>query len=441
MFAIGFLSLLSLGFVAMSMGDEDDVSDVDQGADSPDDQPLSGQNGDLFDPTGNAGTDLAALGIDVPENVAEEDLVRINAFLSELETMPSHEITASIQEFFEELTTESAQGDDDQADESFEDVQEIATDGDVDSDGNDNRPPMGDEFRDPLKEAGALEVQDVEDEIGIEDEIDTEDEIIVGEERPPENLVTVSDGDGVEVDDDLVLAAREENAPTTDPTFTVTAPEAANSIDVGYDAEHTFKIEYNGQTSSVTAGLNSDIEGEEIPSTRSITNEDDETGANVRTISWTKEYGTSTDIILEVAQDDIGTHVSQIDLTNPNDELNFEFDVDVTGNLHLVYLENEEGTEVDTSTVKRAFVIQTPEDVSSLSANEIASLIDSESGQTDDGTVLAEIYLGEDSLFIKGDPGSGEAYEVRITNFINEEPSITSSIGWSSITEHDDAEL
>ncbi|NNK17194.1 MAG: hypothetical protein HKP51_09855, partial [Sulfitobacter sp.] len=187
------------------------------------------------------------------------------------------------------------------------------------------------------------------------------------------------------------------------------------------------------------AGLNSDIEGEDVPRTRTITNEDDETGANVRTLYWTKEYGNSTDITMEVAQDQIGAHVAQIDLTNPNDELTFDFASDVTGNLHLVYVENEEGGEGETVTVKRAFVIQTPADVSNLSSGEIAGLIASESGQTQDGSVLAEIYLGEDSLFINGEPGSGEPYEVRISNFVNDEPTITSSVGWSSITEHDDA--
>ncbi|MFC6639191.1 hypothetical protein [Sulfitobacter sediminilitoris] len=440
MFAIGFLSLLSVGFVAMAMGGEDDVSDVDQTEDMQDDLAPSTQGVGLADPGANQSLDLSDFGIEVSENIAAEDLVRINAFISELEATPTEEMASLIQEFIaeleasqeevveEEVSEESTEQEfEDTAEDNVEaDAEEAPATYEPESEEEDVRPPMGNEFRDPLKVAEELEQQRILDEFAAE------------EARQPENLVTVSDKEGAEIADELVLAERDDDAPETDPSFTVTAPDAANSIEVGFDSEHTFQIHHNGQTTSVTAGLNSDIEGEDVLRTRTITNEEDETGASVRTIYWTKEYGTSTDITMEVAQDHIGTHVAQIDLTNPNDDLTFDFASDVTGNLHLVYVENEEGGEGETVAVKRAFVIQTAADVSNLSSSDIADLIASESGQTEDGSVLAEIYLGEDSLLINGEPGSGEPYEVRISNFINDEATITSSIGWSSITDHDD---
>ncbi|NNK16264.1 MAG: hypothetical protein HKP51_05110, partial [Sulfitobacter sp.] len=228
MFAIGFLSLLSVGFVAMAIGGEDDVSDVDQTEDMQDDIAPASQGGGIADPGANQSLDLSDFGIDVPDDIAAEDLIRINAFISELEATPTEEMAGLIQEFIAELEASqeevaeeevgeesTEQESENTAEEGAEaDAEEAAATDEPESEEEDVRPPMGDEFRDPLKVAEEIEEQRILDWLAAE------------EARQPENLVTVSDNEGEEVADELVLAERDDDAPETDPSFIVTAPDA-----------------------------------------------------------------------------------------------------------------------------------------------------------------------------------------------------------------------
>ncbi|MEW9919673.1 hypothetical protein AB2B41_08665 [Marimonas sp. MJW-29] len=305
---------------------------------------------------------------------------------------------------------------------------------------------MGDSFTDPSKQAPVpFVLNPVEDETESEPEgeetVEDEPPVVVEPEQDPlpaGDLVTVTGPDGEAVDLELIVANGAEAETPSDADYVVTAPEGVNRIEVGYDDHTTFRIDYNVGTKSVDAGLNSEINGNDGVNSRTITWEPDENGANVRTLSWVKEFESSTNVIMHVAEDDIGRHVAQIELLNPGDVLKFDFENDVTGNLHLVYDETEEGTEGDTNTTKRAFLIRTDADVTSLSTDQIAALVNDADGQNASGQVLAEIYLGEETLLIKGDPTSGEDYEVRMTNYINDKPVITSTIAFTSVTETQD---
>ena len=59
-------------------------------------------------------------------------------------------------------------------------------------------------------------------------------------------------------------------------------------------------------------------------------------------------------------------------------------------------------------------------------------------GATGVGIIIAEIFLGEDALEVSGDPETGEGYEMQISNFINQNPQITSNVEWTSISERED---
>ncbi len=382
MFAIGLLSLLSVGFVTMMAGGGgDDAPEIEQEDDvQVDHQTESGASsqGDLMDSVEDV------IG-DIVEDVPEVDM---------------------------QDASDSETSDDDADANDAETPQEPV------------RPPMGDEYRDPLIVAEALEAQRILDEIAAE------------EARQPVNLVTVSDDGGGEVDDDLVLAARADDAADTDPSFTVTAPDGDNDIEVRYDEEHTFQIEYNAQTGSVTAALNSNIEGPEgTPQLVRTSTYDADEDSVIENLVWRNTFEGSTGITIDVTPDQIGVHVAQIELINPADTLDFNFDNEVIGNFHLVFQEMEDGQEGDTSTTKRAFIVQTASAQTSLSASEINQITEQGLASTATTNVLAEIYLGNDSLSVQNASQTGGPNEDWISDFINDNPLITSNIEWASIAE------
>ena len=445
MFAIGFLSLLSVGFVAMAMGGEDDASDIDQTEDMQDELAPSPQGGGTVDPGGNQSLDLSDFGIEVPENIASEDLVRINAFISELEAAPSEEMAGLIQEFIAELEASqeevveeevSEEGEEPEFEDTAEDTNEESaedeaedspTTAEASDDDEDARPPMGDAFRDPLKVAEELEEQRILDEIAA------------AEARQPENLVTVSDGDGDEIADELVLAERDDDAPATDPLFTVTAPDAPNTIEVGFDSEHTFQIIVNKDTDAVNAGLNSNIVAPEGQLVRSASTTQDENGEIVRTVSWEKQFEDNLDITMNVETGHVGTHISQIDLENPRNSLHFEFGADFDGSVHLAFHESEAEADATTTSVSRAYIVVTSNENTELSSSELATLLASENGQADGNWIIAEIYLGEETLSIADTSTGQSGLEQEIHNLMNGDPAITANVTWASVVDHDDS--
>lgn len=289
-------------------------------------------------------------------------------------------------------------------------------------------PPIGEDYRDPLQVAEELEAQRILDAIAAEIA------------RQPVNLVTVSDITGEEVADELVLTERAEDADPEDQAFTVTAPDEANSISVNYDAEHTFNIIYTDQTTAVTAALNSNIEAPDGTVESTTTQSTDADGTPIEETVFSKVYANSTDITLNVSGEQIAEHVAQIELNNPQSTLAFDFADDVNGNFHLVFHEVEEGEEGDTSTTKRAFIVQTSSTQTALSASEVAQITDEGLARTQTTNVLAEIFLGTDSLYTDTSAGGGTSIEVLITNFINDNPQITSNIGWTSVSSHVDTD-
>lgn len=521
MFAIGFLSLLSVGFVAMSMGGDDDMSDIEQVEDiqneTPEDESTdlldsipavtqevpeeaeslgepvepedmtpemvmnnisalfqdSGLEAefpnefiDFIDGLEGASQEEAITGlaqfleaefgdIDVPDEVVtlvddlqetEPDAVLgkiadfvqergdayeltddVAGFLGELQGVLPDELITSIVDLADALIVALEQND---PTAGSSDTQTDRADPAEETDTTDTtesqtaRPPMGDEYRDPLKIAEALDAQRIEDEIAAE------------EARQPVNLVTLSDASGTEIADELVLAERAEGADDTDPVYTVTAPDGENQITVGYDAEHTFQINYNADTTSVTAGLNSSIEGPEGTVQKEVQNVTDAEGNTTEETIWTITYQSSAEISLDVSAQQIGTHIAQIDLENPQDSLTLRFDDSVSGNFHLVFEESDTGTEQDGTSTKRAFIIQTPSTQTSLSNQELAEII--EQGRNSTAAMVAEIYLGRDSVYFNEQDGVSETL---ITNFINDNPQISANIEWASVVDYEEPDV
>ncbi len=416
MFAIGLLSLFSVGLAVMFTGGEDDVSEADE----------TEQDEALLAETQN-GTPIEVPGLtyDPDESADPEQVAEIKAFLKGLEANPTDDMPQRFEDFLaglaaeaeEESTDETVGAEDESTDDTVEAEdempQEVA------------RPPMGEQYRDPLVIAEELEAQRILDEIAAE------------EARQPVNLVTVSNASGSEIDDDLVLTERADDASPDDPAFTVTAPDGPNEISVGYDAEHTFKIEYNAQTSSVTAGLNSEIEGPAgLISNDTQTSEADD-GTLVVERMLNKTFEGKTDISISVDGDHIGTHVAKIDLINPKDTVNFEF-ANANGSFHILFFEADDTEGSDNISTKRAFIVQTADTQAELSAKEVDEIANQGLARTATTNVIAEIFLGYDTVALNEGAAERDGAETWIMNFINDNPQISANIEWASVSSHDD---
>ena len=455
MLALGFLSLLSVGFVAMAAGgDDDDAPEVAQSGFDEDDYNVTyGEVSISHEAIGDVDPDVQAqiddfiAGVEADPNRPIEDVVdELHEFLDGLDQdgeddEPVYDTTTRneliqgyvpIQEVNEETSGRIAEYLDsldpeqpiDEAADAFRtfvtgigvELIDLADDAPTDEETETEvaRPPMGEEFRDPIVVA-------------------EQRAIAAAEAREPVNLVTVSDNSNSEVDDALVLTENANSEATGDPAFTVEPAEGPNAIAVNFDYAHTFQINYTEETVSVMASLNSDIQGPEGEIVSETTVETDSAGAERTTITENKEFSGSTDITLIIDFDQIGTHFSMIDLSNPADTLHLEFEGEIPGNLHMITAEEESTEPGDNSSIKTVYIIHTPEVLTAVSQSAIDAFNETDNGQIQDGIIVAEIYLGEDSVTVGEGSVEEGAYELFITNFMNDNPSITTNAEWTSV--------
>lgn len=439
MLAIGLISLFSLGLVGMiGSGDDDDDVNIDDTTPEQSEGNLISP-ADLLNITAGFQNDLPASEEDAPKaddkTIADAKTEDEDKSEEPLDTEPKD---ADPKDADLEGTGPKYTGEDEGPVYTGEDNTELTTSFDAISDDTSAdasdpaatddvaRPPTGEGYNDPRINAEAADAQRLAEELAA------------AEAREPTNLVSVTGAFDSEVSDDLVLSDAPESADTTVADYIVTAPDAPNTITVGYDAEHTFQIDYSAQTDSISAALNSHIQGPEGADVPVITLETDENGVDFTQTALTKSFEGSTAINIDVAQDHVGGHIAQIDLSNPNDSVHFEFADDVTGNYHLVFNEVDQDDAGDTNAVRSLYVIETLSFVDEITDEHVVTAMEQGVGATGVGIIIAEIFLGEDALDISGDPETGEGYEMQISNFINQSPQITSNVDWTSISERDD---
>lgn len=303
------------------------------------------------------------------------------------------------------------------------------------SDGDDTETPK------PIEDTAAPEEAVAPEEVVAQPEEveETVPPVVLTPEEQAQNLVSVVSSAGEEVDDDLVVEEGPQSGPDADRSYIVTGPENAHSIEVGYDPDTTFAIDFNDSTRSISASLNSNIMGVEGEESEVTTDMVDDEGIAFTETVITKNFSGSTNILMNVDQSQVGPHVAEIDLSNPNDTLSFEF-TNMMGNVHLVYGEEEETVDNESRTFRTAYVIETPHYVTSLSNSEIAEII-SDSGQQDqDGLtqLLATIDLGEEGLILEGDGSEESPYTQTISSFVNENPRIGTNFNWISVKVYGD---
>jgi len=104
------------------------------------------------------------------------------------------------------------------------------------------------------------------------DTVVVEDDVLeVVDDLPPpdlplprsENQVSVTLATGEEADESSLLTAGPQTGENADRTFILTPPEGDHAIEVAFDDETTYAIEYNADTKVIVSALNSNISGPE----------------------------------------------------------------------------------------------------------------------------------------------------------------------------------
>ncbi|WP_299024383.1 hypothetical protein [uncultured Sulfitobacter sp.] len=253
-----------------------------------------------------------------------------------------------------------------------------------------------------------------------------------------DEMVTVVTLDGGTLSDDAVLVEGPETGENQDRSYIVEPPEDLHVIDLGYDADTTFAVTPNEDTALVIAALNTNIAGGESVIVSSTEDKVDGGGNVFSETVISKEYANNVDIVINIDQSQVGSHVTEIDLSNPADSLHFEF-TNLRGFMHLITNEVESADTGDslTDTTRTLYVIETPLDVRYLSANEISRIIDGDGAVDSQTRLVAEVHLGTSSLTQVGGSNGTPVTSQTIVDFTNDDPDISTNFYWASEGEHD----
>jgi hypothetical protein len=251
-------------------------------------------------------------------------------------------------------------------------------------------------------------------------------------------MVAVETSEGVEISDDLVLTEGPDTGENQDRSYLIQPPETAHSIDLGYHSETTFSVTPNNQTTHISASLNTNITSGESTDILTTENKVDAQGNFFEETIVTKEYANDVSIVLNVDQSQVGSHVAEIDLSNPEDTLRFEFS-NIHGFMHLITneQETEDGDDSITQTTRTLYVIETPLDVRELSPDEIDNIIAGDGAINSQTQLVAEVHLGTSSLHLEAASGENGISAQTIANNMNDSPHISTNFYWASEGEHD----
>lgn len=242
-------------------------------------------------------------------------------------------------------------------------------------------------------------------------------------------LVSVVAADGTEVSDEAVLEEGPETGEDSDRDYILEAPQGAHTILTGYDADTSYAITYNEDTTQVQAAPNSNISGPEGTIETETEQKVDADGTTFSETVTTRVFEGSTQIVMNVDETYVGEHVTQITLTNPNDGLHFEF-TNMHSNVHLVYNEADTSSGDSFFTARTLYVVETPLDITTVPDQAVSDIFEHGSYNEDDARLIAEVDLGTSELILQGDGSSGSPYAQTIANHINEDPRLTTNFYW-----------
>lgn len=242
------------------------------------------------------------------------------------------------------------------------------------------------------------------------------------------SLVLADRDDGSVVDAASIVSKGDRVGETFDRDYMIRPGDSGGTdFEVAYDADTTFHFEVDGDVESVTVGLNSNVD---VPYTEiETTHRDvfDEDGTPIIETTKLAIYDGAAEINLQITNEQVGVHVSKIDLSNPADQLNFQFADDLVGNLHLITQETSTGSaQTETNAVRNMYLIHTTDDITELTGAEAEAVI-AQDGTAEPGfTLLAEIHLGEAIVQVTD-------FELTIFDFLNEAPQFSTNTDFTSL--------
>ena len=247
----------------------------------------------------------------------------------------------------------------------------------------------------------------------------------------PENQVSITLATGEEADASSVLSEGPETGEDADRTFILTPPTGDHAINVEFDEDTAYAIEYNVDTQVVVAGLNSNTSGPEGLDSNETAHKFDADGTPFTETVVTREFEGAPQMILTVDQSHVGDHVAQIDLTNHEASLDFHF-TRMESLMHLVYDEADTSEGDSFITTRTLYIIETPQGVEEVSEDARESIIADGFDPENEARLIAEVDLGQSVLTNQSGSNDTGPYFQTLGNFINENPSIGTNFFWMS---------
>lgn len=243
-------------------------------------------------------------------------------------------------------------------------------------------------------------------------------------------LVSVVGSDGTEVSDEVVLEEGPETGEDADRDYLLQAPQGAHSILTGYDADTSYAITYNEDTTQVQAALNSNIHGPDPVFEETTEQKFDADGTAFTETVRTQVFNGSTQIVMNVDETYVGEHVTLIDLTNPDDSLHFEF-TNMHSNVHLLYNETDMVEGDSFLTARTLYVVETPLEQTEIPLDAVSDILNDGAHNSATARLIAEVNMGTAELILDvgGDATSPTATQT-IANFVNEDANLTTNFYW-----------
>lgn len=255
-------------------------------------------------------------------------------------------------------------------------------------------------------------------------------------------LTTVKNHNGTIYNPSFAISEGPDSGEDADRDFVVNGSDLPHRIVTQYDTDTTFLVQTNENTSTLSIGLNANVEEPEptLTSATKIKIDSDDNTFTEEVISQSFDRQINTTLWIRTGE--VGTHVSEIDLTNSKSTLRINDYDPRAGNFHLVFNEQEVVTEdaTESQTTRTAYIIESDVNIDEIDPEEIDNVIARDGSSSSQTRLVAVINLGTDILKLEGDGTEDAPYVQTISNFMNDDAKIYYNQSWTSEGDHDDGD-
>ena len=279
------------------------------------------------------------------------------------------------------------------------------------------------------------------------DDTDTAEEIAEIQEAYEElpevyKLTTVKNHNGTIYNPSFAISEGPDSGEDADRDFVVNGSDLPHRIVTQYDTDTTFLVQTNENTSTLSIGLNANVEEPEpmLTSATKVKIDSDDNTFTEEVISQSFDRQINTTLWIRTGE--VGTHVSEIDLTNSKSTLRINDYDPRARNFHLVFDEQEVVTEdaTESQTTRTAYIIESDVNIDEIDPEEIDNVIARDGSSSSQTRLVAVINLGTDILKLEGDGTEDAPYVQTISNFMNDDAKIYFNKSWTSEGDHDDGD-